>query len=273
MGIPAQSRWWVFTLVVIGALVLISMLALDRPDVIWAGETAECPHCRHEVRDYSHRCADCGGEFDWVVPADEDSPISSHSLSAQEAEWVRDRVKALGPEVAAQRVAAATDLSLEAATRYLETVGQGDCGWCGGTRDDLAALEGERRDCPACFASGDCIECAGDRRIRIGDPRADRALRDYQRELKDVLASGVPDDVKRESAQRLARAFLASHEGTQEASEIVFWPELLPRVVGTDGPVGEESGGRKRYAGGTKVVQKQRARLERILIALQADAD
>lgn len=267
MGIPAQSRWWVFTLVVVGILVLISMLALDRPNVIWAGTSPECPHCRHEVRAYSHRCGDCGGEFDWVVPSDEESPISTASLSAQEAEWVRDRVKALTPEVAAQRVAKATGLSSEAAGIYLETVGRGDCGWCGGTRSDLAATADEASECPACFGSGDCVNCGGDRRIRIGDPRAARALVVYKRELADIVQSRVPDEVKLQGAQRLAREFLASHEGTLEAGQIVFWPQLLPRVVGDVGP----GGGRKVAEGGGTVMTHARRRLDAVLGALKPE--
>lgn len=255
MGIPAQSRWWVFTLIVIGILVLISMLALDRPNVIWAGIAPECPHCRHEVRPYSHRCAECRGEFDWVVPNDEDSPISAASLSAQEAEWVRDRVKALTAEVAAQRVAEATGLALPAATAYLETIGRGDCGWCGGTRRDLTAPEGEIRECPGCFGSGDCVECGGDRRIRIGDQRADRALRAYKRELNEVLVSKVPVEVKREGAKRLAREFLVSYEGTREAGEILFWPA----IGGADAT--------------RPVIAVARGRLDRVLEALRADAN
>lgn len=274
MGIPAQSRWWVFTLIVIGALVLISMLALDRPDVIWAGTTPECPHCRHEVRPYAHRCADCGGEFDWASPGEEDSPISSASLSAQEAEWVRDRVKALTPEVAAQRVAEATGLRLEVATLYLETLGQGDCGWCGGTRRDPAAPDGETGECPACFGSGDCVECGGDRRIRIGDQRAARALASYERELADILASKVPDDVKLDEARRLARTFLASHEGTAEAARIRFWPDLMPRTFGaTEGEITETSGGRARTDSGRTIVDRARARLNAVLLALKPDAN
>ena len=248
MGIPAQSRWWVFTLIVIGALVLISMLALDRPNVIWSGMTPECPHCRHEVRPYAHRCADCGGEFDWVVPGDEESPISSASLSAQEAEWVRDRVKALTIEGAARRVADATGLSVEAATLYLETLGQGDCGLCGGTRRDLSGPLDETTECPGCFGSGDCVECGGDRRIRVGDQRAARALETYERELADVLGSKVPDDVKRAAARRLARTFLTSHEGTAQAASIRF--DLGPEVI----------------------VDVARRRLDQVLTALKPDA-
>ena len=253
MGIPAQSRWWVFTLIVIGVLVLISMLALDRPNVVWSGTTAECPHCRHEVRSYAHRCADCGGEFDWVSPSDENSPISSASLSAQEAEWVRDRVRDLTPEVAAKRVADATGLSLESATLYLESLGQGDCGWCGGSRRDLTKPTTETTECPACFGTGDCVECGGDRRIRIGDQRADRALKAYERELADLLKSKVPDEVKLEEAKVLARAFLASHEGTAQAAKVRFWVELL----------GE----------GTSIVDAARGRVDLVLGALKADAN
>jgi hypothetical protein len=260
MGIPVQSRWWVLTLAVIGVLVLISMLALDRPNVIWAGETPECPHCRHDVELYSHRCADCGGEFDWFAPSEDEAPISSASLSAQEAEWIRERVKVLGPEVAAQRIATDTGLNAEAAAAYLASVGRGDCGWCGGTRIDLAAKDGEDAECPACFGSAHCVACGGDRRVLIGDQRAARALLAYKRELADLLQSRVPDAVKRDEARRMAREFLASHEGTREAQSIAFWPALLPRREGG-----------KLYAGGEPIVVHSRRRLDRVLHALRSE--
>jgi len=260
MGIPAKSRWWVLTLAVIGVLVLISMLALDRPNVVWTGETPQCPHCRHEVTYYSHRCADCAGEFDWFTPSEDEAPISSASLSAQEAEWVRERVKVLGPDEAARRVAADTGLTLKAAGAYLASVGRGDCGWCGGTRRDLSAAEDPEETCPACFGSAHCVACGGDRRVRIGDERAARALRAYKRELGDLLASGVPAEVKRQEGRRLAREFLASHEGTREAESILFWPNLLPRV----------RGGSLATVGQT-IVRQSRLRLDVVLKALRAD--
>ena len=65
MGIPAQSRWWVVTLLIVGVLVLISALALDRPNVVWSDGVPECPHCRHEVRHYSHRCQHTRSH--WVI--------------------------------------------------------------------------------------------------------------------------------------------------------------------------------------------------------------
>lgn len=257
MGIPAQSRWWVLTLAVIGILVLISMLALDRPNVIWLGDEPQCPHCRHDVQPYSHRCADCGGEFDWFTPGEDEGPISSASLSAQEAEWVRDRVKALGPEEAARRVAEATDLSAEAAAEYLASVGRGDCGWCGGTRRDLSAGAKPDDVCPGCFGGGNSVACGGDRRVRIGDERAARALVVYKRELADLLASHVPVAVKHTEGRRLAREFLSAHEGTREAESILFWPRV---------PVGQEA-----VAVGEAIVWKGRERLNAILQALRPE--
>ncbi|MDA1195819.1 MAG: hypothetical protein O2894_11620 [Planctomycetota bacterium] len=257
MGIPVHARWWVFILLAVGILLVLSLLALDRPDVVWVGESPECPHCRLEVRWYSHRCADCRGEFDWTSPAEEISPISGATLSPQEAEWVRDRVKALTAEVAAARVATALGLELAFAVEYLSSVAKGDCGWCGGTRLDPSDGSGEGLRCPACFGSGNGIACGGDRTMRIGDQRAARAYAAYDRELSDLMRSQVPDDIKRQGARRLAREFLASHEGTQEAQGIVFWPALLP---------GELNG--HKHPGGMPTVVASRERLNLVLGAL-----
>ena len=255
MGIPAQSRWWVLTLLIVGVLVLISALALDRPDVVWSDGVPECPHCRHQVRPYSHRCAECGAEFDWVVATHDQSPLSSYSLSAQEADWIRDRVQALGLEVAARRAAAATGLTEEAAVSYLGSVGRGDCGWCGGTQRDLDLPATEKLVvCPACFGTGHSVDCGGDRHVGIGRQSAAVALARYRQLLADLERARIPDATKRAEARRLAEVFLASHEGTHEAGEILFWP-----TIGADlDPAATDT-----------IVTHTRARLDKVLDALR----
>ncbi len=55
MAIPAASRWWIATLLIIGILVAISALALDRPNVVWNDGEPHCPACRKQVEYYSSR--------------------------------------------------------------------------------------------------------------------------------------------------------------------------------------------------------------------------
>lgn len=258
MTIPVQSRWWIATLVIVGALVLISALALDKPNTVWAVEKPYCPFCRHEVQPYSSRCADCNGEFDWVVCPEEQSPICADSLSVLQAEWVAGRIEALGPERAIERVARATGLSADKAEAYLHSVGRGDCGWCGGTKVDLASdkpLE-DAEPCPACLGTGRCTGCGGDRRVRLGDPAAARALGAYRAELADLVQMQVPmaPERARAEARRLAQRFLESHAGTREAHGIFFW-----QTVDAAGQSGKT------------VAEACRARLERVARHLQDD--
>jgi len=227
MGIPAQSRWWVFTLLIVGVLVLISALALHRPNVAWLDGVPLCPHCRHQVELYSNRCAECGAEFDWRIPTREESPLSPYSLSAQEADWIRDRVQELGLEDAAKRVAASTGLSTDAAEAYLGSVGRGDCGWCGGTQRDLSQPIGDTLVvCPACLGTGHAVDCGADGHVGLGHQSAAQALVLYIRHMESVARSMVPLEVKRRDAKQLAETFLSSHEGTGEAEQLIFWPML-----------------------------------------------
>ena len=168
MHVPASSRWWILTLLIVGTLLLISALALDRPNVVWQSHQPHCPHCRHVVEEYSSRCGDCRGEFDWVIAGKEQSPISTDSLSALDAEWLHARVEELGLETAASRVSDWTGLSTEAATEYVQSVGRGDCGHCGGTTQYLDAEKPEDREtCPCCFGACNSVAFEGDRRVRL----------------------------------------------------------------------------------------------------------
>jgi hypothetical protein len=249
-----EYRWWIVTLVVVGVLLSISALAMSRPDVVWRDGTPSCPHCRAQVEPFSVRCKSCREEYEWTVASDEDSPLSPWSLSSAEADLVRQRVKDLGGvAAAAARIAPLLDIPAERAEEYLEQVGYGRCGWCGGTGLDLAVPPPKSEPCPACLGRGRCIACDGDRRIRIGDGAADRALVRYQASMRDI-APGLPLEVQRAEARRLTEEFLGRWHGTEQAARAWFWPQWRDR------------GGE----GVPRVVERCRQRLDTVLQALQA---
>lgn len=224
MGIRPEFRWWVLTIVVVGVLLLISALALDRPNVVWDEGVPHCPHCRSEVAPYSVLCRTCGEHYDWKVAPPEASPLSHWSLTGLEARHLRERVAALGETLANQRVAHALGIPLVRAQAYLELVDRGRCGWCGGTGRDLAE-DGDDSVCPVCFGTGNCIACGGDRRIRVGDEAAHEALVVYREGVEDAgAAEGVSLEVRRPEVERLTREFVRLHAGTEEATQIWFWP-------------------------------------------------
>jgi hypothetical protein len=245
-----EFRWVVLTLGVVAVLLTISALALNKPDVLWRDGAAHCPHCGALVEPGSHRCKECREEYEWTVAPDEDSPISRWSLSPLEDAAVRERVKALGHVVAAEKVAAATGLSQDAARLYLEKVGVGRCGWCGGTGKDLEHLDANPSVCPACLGRERCIACDGDRRIRIGDQGAARAYRHLQAAIADVSGQ-VPLDAERAEVRRLTDEFLGRWHGTLEATRVVYWPDWKP---------GEQN---------VRVVEKARGRIDQVLSALE----
>ena len=225
MGIRPEFRWWVLTLVVVGVLLLISALALDRPNVVWDDGVPHCPQCRSEVAFFSGLCKTCKEPYDWKEAASDDSPLSRWSLSSLEARSLRERIDALGPTVATARIAAALELPRASAEAYLEAVDRGRCGWCGGTGRDLKQ-EREDSTCPICFGSGQCIACGGDRRIRVGDEAAHDAYLTYRSGLDDVDADvGVPTLVRVMEAKRLTHDIVRLHAGTLDATRVLFWPD------------------------------------------------
>ncbi len=254
MAVPAGSRWWIATLVIVGVLLAISALALDRPNVVWHAHSPQCPSCRTGVEWYSSRCATCSAEFDWIVSGDEQSPLSNASLSVLETEWLRKRVAELGVENAAERVAEKTGLSREAALEYL-TVGHGNCGWCGGTRKDLASPDlNEPESCPMCLGTGRSIACGGDRRVTLGNWAAERALTDYKAEMRQLTTANLEPDVVQDEARRLAEGFLRRFAGTQQVESIYFWPLVAPRTQPSDE---------------TRAVRVGRRRLDNVLVSLR----
>ncbi len=260
MPIPVASRWWILTLLIIGVLLLISALALDRPNVVWQAHEPHCPHCRHEVKEFSNRCGVCRGEFDWAIAGEEQSPISDDSLTVLEAEWVHARVEELGLEVAARRVSEATGLTEKAASDYIQNVTRGDCGWCGGTTRDLDTKEEDAEEpCPCCFGTGNSVACGGDRRVRLGDSTARRSFLAYEAELADLLRSRAGAEERGKEARRLAEEFLSVHAGTQEAARIRYWADIAnPRT---------EPG--KLTPAPRTVTQVARSRLDQVLEALR----
>jgi hypothetical protein len=239
----------VLTVAVVAILLTISALALDKPDVRWREGAARCPHCGTLVEAYSRRCKACREEYEWTAAGDEDSPLSPWSLSALEDAALRERVKGLGHEPAAAIVAAATGLSKEAAREYLDQVGLGRCGWCGGTGRDLDRPAAKPLPCPACLGRGRCVACDGDRRIRVGDEGAARDYARYVAQLRDI-SSRVSLEAQREEVRRLTDAFVERWHGTEEATRVVFWPEWT-----VDGR-------------GPRLVERSRHRLDQALDAL-----
>jgi hypothetical protein len=235
LAIRPEFRWVVVTVVVVATLFAIAALAMDRSDVQWRDGEPYCPHCASKVALHSHRCAACREEFEWNVAADEDSPISPWSLSPLEDEWLREHVKSLGHEAAAQRVAQAAGISVEAAQAYLDRVGVGRCGWCGGTGRDPARWKDATAVCPACQGRERCVACGGDRRMRVGDAAAEREWLRLEAQIEDVPPR-APLASQRQELRRLVEPFLARWSGTIQATRVPFWAEFTaigpsPRVV------------------------------------------
>ena len=248
MGIRPESRWWMVTLAVVAVLVAISLLAMDRPNVVWSGEKPHCPACRSEVAPYSSRCAACSTSFDWVIADNDACPLCRYDLGTLEAEHVHERIRALGDEVASQRVAEKLGVSPESAHAYLASLGRGRCGWCGG-RGVEPGREGEAEvTCRLCGGGGACPACGGDRRVQLGIQASHLALETWQQDVGD-LGQGVPEEARRREHARLTQEFLGRHAGTVEALEVT-WPP----------PAG----------GGTaeRVVEAARRRLHQVVEAL-----
>lgn len=258
MSIRPEFRWWILTLAAVVVLVVISLLAMDRPNVSWSQGIAHCPHCGVEVASGTSRCRTCREQYDWVVAPDEESPLSVWSLSALEADWVLERVEALGEDEAARRVATALALPVSVAERYLASVGRGRCGYCGGLGLDPASIQDEKGEpCPVCLGKKVCIACNGDRRVRVGDVGAERDLARYRAALLDV-SDHLPIRVQRGEARRLNEAFVQRHAGTREAAWLVHWPVWTTDEVPSEGSTASS-------------VYISRKRLDLVLAALAAE--
>lgn len=233
----SKSMAW---LVVIGAITLalvgLSFVALDKDNVVWRDGRALCPHCRTAVPAGSHRCPTCREEFDWVVPADEDSPVCAYCLSPGEDDLLRERRKALGEADAVARVAAATGLSEAGATAYLRAAGRGQCGWCGGSGRDLARADAADALCPVCFGAKHCVFCGGDRRVRVGVEAAARDVSRY-RGFVDGLAGDLSSPAAtRKEVAGWNEAFLKAHTGEEEAADLLFPESFRPLRPGAGPP-------------------------------------
>ncbi len=271
VAVRPEFRWWILTLVVVAVLVLISLLAMDRPNVIWRQGEPSCPHCRSEVASFSSRCRTCREQYDWAAAPDEDSPLSRWSLSALEAKALVDRVLVLGDEVAATRVAEAIGVTRASATAYLKAVGRGRCGYCGGTEIALDVEPGgSAQPCPVCLGQGACIACNGDRRMRVGDEAAYRALKQYV-EAVGELHDSIPAATRRSELKNLTEEFVRRYAGTVEATQVLFWPEpptrIHPLEVATATPAIVLQEARRRSANDTAVGAARR-RLDAVLEAV-----
>lgn len=222
MRIP-RPIWW---LIVIGApvaaVVGLSMLALDKPNVVWSADAAQrplCPHCRTPVPMYARRCPTCREEFDWVPSPEEDSAWCRSCLASEESRFLRARRKALGEEESAKRAAVAMGATADVARGWLKSMSAGLCGWCGGS--------GRNGDgsCPVCFGEGRCIVCDETLRVRRGSERAGREWERMVVHWRNLSRRDADVDVRRLVREEEA-AFLKHNVGTFEASLLPFWPDV-----------------------------------------------
>lgn len=222
MAAPKSMAW----LAVIGAIVLalvgLSFVALDKDNVVWRDGQALCPHCRSGVPSYAHRCATCREEFDWVLPADEDSPVCRACMSAGEDDFLRERKKTLGDAETVKRVGQKLFVPEAASTEFLRTVGRGQCAWCGGSGRDLSKFEVADSVCPVCFGAKKCVFCGGDRRVKVGAEAAGRDLSRYHGFLAGLEGDLTPDAVVLKDVAGWNEAFLKTHTGEREAAELLM---------------------------------------------------
>ena len=261
MGMPRPARWLLVTALVMGGLVALSLLALDRDNVVWSAYQPHCPFCRNDVKWYSTRCPACDRDFDWTAAPEDDSPICTDCLSPGEDEHVRARRKALTEPVVLDRVSKALAITPEAAAEYLKRFGRGDCGWCGGSGKDLSAPtkpEAPPEPCPVCFGGKKCITCGGDRRVRIGQEGADQSIRRYGESIEALNGEiQAPVERQREDVRRETEKFVSRWSGAAEARRLVFWP-TYPENMRADAS-------RRRLA-----VDVVKSRVRRVIEALDA---
>jgi hypothetical protein len=263
-------RWLLALGLPLGAVLLLSLWAIDKPNVVWRAEgdlgvlVPQCPLCRNGVRMYASRCPTCDQDVEWVVAPKDVSPVCVHCLSPGEAEALAARRKGLGDDVAAKRVAEALGLPPPAARRYLLSLVPGACGWCGGTGEDPARTEAGDDDCPVCFGDDDCIACVGDRRVEIGREDADLRLRHYEQVVAGIGAE-TPVARAREQVREANDEFLSKRAGTLEAQRVLFWPAYRERPL-------EKGTGASRLTGfelQPLAADRARERIDRVLRALR----
>ena len=259
MGIRPEFRWLLMTAVIVGLLLTISAMAMDRPNVVWTAGQPTCPSCRSPSNMYATRCATCAVDFDWEVAPDEDSPISGHSLSSLEEQEVHEATSRLGADEVERRVARVLGSSRQRAKAYLSRLRQGRCGYCGGTGEDLSGQDDD--ECPVCFGQGACVASGGDGRMRLGDEQAAQAHARVLAQIEALDGRGRPEALL-PVIRRLCRGFLLVHAGTVQASALPYW-----RHGETLRPVQLVGDGTSTAAG------EARARIEAVLEALRRPAD
>ncbi len=184
----APWRWLLFGVGLVALLTLLTIVAMDQDNVVWENGKALCPHCRAEAPSYSDRCATCKQNYEWTrkeVMCD----LCLTKTDIARIHATRQRVEKDAGET--------PDAETARYLRWAETISQGDCVNCGGTGRDLTQPEGtDPRPCPVCLGKDQCVLCAGDGLVWIGDLDAHRDLiahREQRRELEGQLDSAPLD--------------------------------------------------------------------------------
>jgi hypothetical protein len=219
---PMPWRWMLFGVGLLAVVILLTMFAMDRVNVVWEDGIPHCPYCRTRVREFATVCATCRQSYDWVAEV----ALCDLCLTGPDVTRIRTIPEETRRKLFTATLGADREQRVEALLEWTREIEAGECPYCGGTGDDLFASRAdvpngskERPPCPVCDGDGDCVLCDGDEKVRRGDPEAHADLlkhRDRVANLRGRL--GTPSRSKMRSAVRDA---LETLRGRIEAGEVV----------------------------------------------------
>ena len=158
-----QWKWWLFTSVVVGALIALGVGAVDERDILWEGRTPLCPYCRAELPMHALVCRECTRSVDWRSRNEE----CTWCLQKEDVNHLRRVFDELVVEDEPLPPALA-----DYDAGYFRAMDEGTCTYCGGLGSVLVG--GAKVECPICRGDEKCVACGGDRVVVVGDEGAHR---------------------------------------------------------------------------------------------------